>query len=343
MNKQNSLFFILGLILSNELYSDWIYFPYEYNTLLREKVSLELEYKEYQENGEREKQALLLEIEKHRTDRKEFEGLLDLEKRSREIDKSVFSDRIRDEVMKNRLLESKGSDKERSLSRDHREKEEKYRFEIDELRKKLEDSEKGGLQKLSDWKREKEKESALYKERIGNLESELSRLKNLTDTQKKELDRLGDQTKELEEKLNLEISLGQIRLKRFHNKLIINIDDKISFDSGSADLKPNFLPSIEKIRSVLSNYPENLVVVEGHTDNVPIKTRFRNNWHLSSERALAVLEVLLQNKEMIPKNFQAAGLGEHQPLVSNSTAENRALNRRVDIVVIPRNLNKEKQ
>jgi len=63
--------------------------------------------------------------------------------------------------------------------------------------------------------------------------------------------------------------------------------------------------------------------------------RFRDNWQLSTERALAVLDYLLQDKNLNPLRFSAAGYGEYRPLVPNDTPENRALNRRVDIVVIP--------
>ena len=94
---------------------------------------------------------------------------------------------------------------------------------------------------------------------------------------------------------------------------------------------------LDKIAKILSDYPENNIVVEGHTDNVPIKTkRFRDNWELSTERALAVLHYLLRNTNLDPVRFAAAGYGEYQPIVSNDTPANKALNRRVDIVVIPR-------
>lgn len=87
----------------------------------------------------------------------------------------------------------------------------------------------------------------------------------------------------------------------------------------------------------MSDYPEYQIVVEGHTDNVLIRTRqYRDNWQLSTERALSVLKFILQKEELEPARFSAAGYGEYNPIVSNDSAENRALNRRVDIVVIPR-------
>ena len=145
------------------------------------------------------------------------------------------------------------------------------------------------------------------------------------------------QANELESKLAEEIEKGDIRLKRFHDKLIINLDDKISFDSGSARLKRDITNALKKIRNILVRYPENMIIVEGHTDNIPIRSkRFRNNWRLSTERALSVLGFLLKNKKLNPQRFSASGYGEYNPIVTNDTAQNRALNRRVDIVVIPR-------
>ena len=77
-------------------------------------------------------------------------------------------------------------------------------------------------------------------------------------------------------------------------------------------------------------------MVEGHTDNIPISTpSFRDNWQLSTERALAVLNYILRNKRLKPERFSAAGYGEFSPMVPNDTAANRALNRRVDITLLP--------
>ncbi len=172
---------------------------------------------------------------------------------------------------------------------------------------------------------------------IANLNNELSSLKKLTQAQKEELERMSDQANELEKKLSEEIKLGQIRLKKFHNKLIINLDDRISFDSGSSDLKKEILPALDKITEILAKYPENTIMIEGHTDNIPIKSRkFRDNWQLSTERALSVLNYILQEKKLNKTRFGAAGYGEFHPIVANDTPENRALNRRVDIVLIPR-------
>ncbi|TGL99389.1 OmpA family protein [Leptospira jelokensis] len=331
------LFF--GFLSPSSVHADWVYFPYEYNQIYKEKYALELELADIRKQHQNELNRLEEEKKELQSQIRNLTEDLELEKRNRAKEQDEYSDKLRDYDMRLRSIEKKGTDKERTLADENRKREEKDRAEIDSLKRKLEEKERECLQKEQKLRESYESKMDELKERIRNLEEELANLRKLTKEQKRELERLSEQTKEFEEKLAKEITSGQIRLKRFHNKLIINIDDKISFDSGSSELKPAILPAIEKIRDILASYPENYIVVEGHTDNVPIKTKFRNNWHLSSERALAVLEFILQNKSLNPKNFSSAGYGEYQPIVPNSTKENKALNRRVDIVVIPRAAN----
>jgi chemotaxis protein MotB len=208
---------------------------------------------------------------------------------------------------------------------------------MNEAQKKWDDERAKLLKEIADLKSGYEKKIQALRSEIRNLSEELADMKKLTVQQKTELSRMENQAADLEKQLEDEIKKGDIRLKKFHNKLVINLDDKISFDSGQSDLKKEILDSLKKIREILSQYPEYDIVVEGHTDNIPIRTKkFKDNWQLSTERALAVLEYLLQDKNLNPIRFSAAGYGEHRPLVPNDTRENRALNRRVDIVVIPK-------
>ncbi|GBF49222.1 endoflagellar motor protein [Leptospira ryugenii] len=326
----------LVLLFPSLVYADWIYFPIEYNQLYKEKYALELQLEDLRKQYQNDLKRLEEENRNLQAKNQNLQEDLELEKRNRNADKDAYADRIRDYEIRIRGLEKKGSDKEKSLLDDAKRREEKDAKEIASLRKKLEDDEKAHLQKEQELREQYEAKIKDLKDRIRNLENEISELKQMNKNQKRELERLSDQAKELEEKLSKEINNGEIRLKRFHNKLIINIDDKISFDSGSAELKPAILPAIDKIKDILAAYPENYISVEGHTDNVPIKSKYRNNWQLSTERALAVLEQLLTNKNLNPKNFSAAGYSEYQPIVPNTSKENKGLNRRVDIVVIPR-------
>ena len=109
--------------------------------------------------------------------------------------------------------------------------------------------------------------------------------------------------------------------------------EKGSFSSGSADLQPGFDLVLQDVRDVLAGI-KGRIVVEGHTDNIAISTsRFRSNWELSAARAVTVAGELLSAGVLDPQRFTVSGFSYTQPLVDNGTAENRALNRRVEIIV----------
>ncbi len=116
--------------------------------------------------------------------------------------------------------------------------------------------------------------------------------------------------------------------------ITIRISDRALFHSGQDTVKEPFLPVLNRIAGILNRVPDAEVVVEGHTDDVPISTpRFRNNYWLSSARALNVLEVLVDEGGMDPARLSAVGYGEFRPLADNDTLQNRARNRRVEIRV----------
>ena len=114
----------------------------------------------------------------------------------------------------------------------------------------------------------------------------------------------------------------------------ITIGDPALFDSGRTDIKQDILPVLNQIVEVL-NTGEELIRVEGHTDNVPIHTaQFRDNWDLSIGRALSVIRYMRSRQENIdPRRLRPVGCGEFHPIASNSTPEGRAINRRVEIFI----------
>ncbi|MCY0967206.1 flagellar motor protein MotB [Parathalassolituus penaei] len=131
-----------------------------------------------------------------------------------------------------------------------------------------------------------------------------------------------------------EIAQGQIEVETVGMKIIIRIQQKGVFASGSDYIEDRFLPVIDKIREVLVNIPGR-ISVEGHTDDIPVSSgRFRSNWALSSARAVSFAEELFVAPELDEKRFQVVGHGSVQPLVPNTDAESRARNRRVEIVII---------
>lgn len=124
-----------------------------------------------------------------------------------------------------------------------------------------------------------------------------------------------------------------VQIKKDARGIIMVLKDSILFDIGKADIKTNSKPILDKISALLNSLP-NEVIIEGHTDNVPISNyQFPSNWELSTQRAVNVLKYFVQNKGMKPERFQAAGYGEYRPIAPNDTYANRAQNRRVNILV----------
>lgn len=125
-----------------------------------------------------------------------------------------------------------------------------------------------------------------------------------------------------------------VQLELTERGVVVRFADRILFDLGQAELKPEALDILEQLVEVLRDVP-NPVRIEGHTDNLPINNeRFPSNWELSTARATTVIKQLVEEYGLDPDQFSAAGYGEYRPLVPNDTAENRALNRRVDIVLL---------
>ncbi|HEC17391.1 MAG TPA: type VI secretion system protein TssL [Sedimenticola sp.] len=141
------------------------------------------------------------------------------------------------------------------------------------------------------------------------------------------------QAEELRATLQQEIEDGLITIETDATNVIVRINEKGSFPSGSADLNPGFLEVIDRIAVALSTHPGKIIVA-GHTDNRPISTaRFRSNWELSSARAVTVVHALLNDPTMDPERFLIEGYADTDPLAPNDTPENRALNRRVELII----------
>jgi len=139
---------------------------------------------------------------------------------------------------------------------------------------------------------------------------------------------------ELQEALRPEIVLREVSLRRETEGLVVSLKEFGFFDSGSATIKPEALPALDRIASILAVRTYKLRV-EGHTDNVPIHTtRMASNWDLSTARATEIVQLLITRDRFAPERLSAAGYAEFHPIASNLTAQGRAQNRRVDVVVL---------
>lgn len=129
-------------------------------------------------------------------------------------------------------------------------------------------------------------------------------------------------------------SKGLISMTQNERGVTVHLTEELLFPSGSAELKGSSLRVLDTIASVLARLP-NDIRVEGHTDDVPIHTeRFPSNWHLSVARALNTAVYIINKYNMKPGQVSIAGYAEYRPLLPNTSAENRARNRRVDIVIV---------
>lgn len=129
-------------------------------------------------------------------------------------------------------------------------------------------------------------------------------------------------------------SKGLISMSQNERGITVHLTEELLFPSGSAELKRSSLIVLDTIASVLAKLP-NDIRVEGHTDDVPIHSeRFPSNWHLSVARALNTAVYIIDKYHMKPGQLSIAGYAEFRPLVPNTNAENRARNRRVDIVIV---------
>jgi chemotaxis protein MotB len=118
--------------------------------------------------------------------------------------------------------------------------------------------------------------------------------------------------------------------------ILITIMDNALFSPGSAEIKPGSRQLAIEISKLLVTDPPRHVTVAGHTDNVPINTpKFRSNWDLSAMRAINFMKVLLENDNLEPSRFSSTAYGEYRPVATNTTAEGRSKNRRVEVLILP--------
>ncbi|MCX5835155.1 MAG: OmpA family protein [Deltaproteobacteria bacterium] len=141
------------------------------------------------------------------------------------------------------------------------------------------------------------------------------------------------------DKMKAEIAQGQVTITELKGKLTVNMVEAVLFDSGKAEVKKEGLAVLQKVIDVLKEIKDKVIRVEGHTDNVPIAGGlarvYPTNWELSAARAINVTR-FLQAQGIDPANLSTAAYGEFKPVADNETKEGRAKNRRIEIVLVPK-------
>ncbi|CEN21627.1 OmpA family protein [Paraclostridium sordellii] len=180
--------------------------------------------------------------------------------------------------------------------------------------------------------------SEALQESLGGGNTSVSQVKDLEEL-KVDVDKdAKDMKEDLEQKVKKAIANNNlndsIKVRKEDRGIVLQLDETILFDSGRDELKSTSINALDTI-TTLANGVDNDILVEGHTDNVPIhNTRFASNWDLSTARAVSVVSYFVEKKGMNPTKFSVKGYGEYKPLLDNSTPENRSVNRRVDILIV---------
>jgi len=144
------------------------------------------------------------------------------------------------------------------------------------------------------------------------------------------------------ENMKSEIEKGKITITQLRGKLKVNMLDEILFDSGETTIKPQGIEVLKRVGNILLNVKDKAINIEGHTDNVPIgvglSEKYPTNWELSVARATNVARYLQEKSGISPILLSATGYGEYKPVASNETEEGKAKNRRIEIVLVPKEI-----
>ena len=180
------------------------------------------------------------------------------------------------------------------------------------------------------------------RKKIADMEAENTKLKeNIAQLQVKsqEVEKQSNTFQQLVQEMKGEIAQGQIAISELKGKLTMDVVDKILFASGEAAVKKEGLAVLKRVVDILKNVPDKNIRIEGHTDNIPITSKlakvYPTNWELSAARAINVTKYL-QQQGIDSKILSATAFGEFQPLADNSTPEGRAKNRRIAIILLPK-------
>ncbi len=176
---------------------------------------------------------------------------------------------------------------------------------------------------------------------VMDAKGELDRVKSQIGTLEQEKTAVVRTRDSLEQELRGTLKDKDLVISELQGKLTVNILDRVLFTPGEAALKPEGETVLRQIAGVLARYPDRQVLVSGHTDNLPFKAakpKFASNWELSVARATAAVRFLSEKAGVNPRRLAAVGYGEFHPVAENATAAGRARNRRIELVILAREI-----
>ncbi|MDQ6843297.1 MAG: OmpA family protein [Bacteroidota bacterium] len=179
---------------------------------------------------------------------------------------------------------------------------------------------------------EQQNQLSQSKETLEQQRQRLQQLQNLLAQQKAQSDELKNKMTEALKGFNS----NDLSVFQKNGKVYVRLSENLLFPSGSAVVNPKGIDALSKLAAVLNLNSDVAVNIEGHTDSIPIRGRFKDNWDLSTARANAIVRVLVDNYKVDPVRVVASGHSYYDPIDTNSTAQGRAQNRRTEIILSPK-------
>jgi len=188
----------------------------------------------------------------------------------------------------------------------------------------------------------KEKALAAEQERLNKLMADFQERSNRVAELEGVISAQSENLKKLKETLSKALNAFEgkgLTVEQKNGKVYVSMENKLLFQTGSWAVGSEGRKAVVEVGKVLGQNPEISVLIEGHTDNdkfAGAMGQIENNWDLSTKRATAIVNILSENKAINKKSLTAAGRGEYAPLASNETAEGKAKNRRIEIILTPK-------
>lgn len=178
----------------------------------------------------------------------------------------------------------------------------------------------------------KENQLATSKEELQKQQQKLQQLQSLLDAQKQKSEAL---RKKMADALS-GFNSNELTVTQKNGKVYVSMQENLLFPSGSAAVSAKGVDALAKLAAVLNTNPDIQIDIEGHTDSIPIRGKFQDNWELSTARANSIVRILVNRYRVSPLNLIASGHSQYDPVDTNSTEQGRAHNRRTDIILSPK-------
>jgi chemotaxis protein MotB len=207
----------------------------------------------------------------------------------------------------------------------------KLQQQIGDLNKKVDDlNSKAGL--LSTDAANKQSQLSKSQQELAAQQRRLEQLQALMDQQKKAIQQIRQKMADALVGFNS----NELTVAIKNGKVYVSLQENLLFPSGSAVVNPKGKEALGKLAAVLNANPEITIDIEGHTDSIPIRGRYKDNWDLSTARAGSIVRILTDDYKVDPVRVVASGHSSYDPVQTNSTPDGRALNRRTEIILSPK-------